>query len=88
MRSLARMLTEWRELAQPCCSIIWFPRAQVLSGYARDRPPMCHYRHQHWNRFITRLADITAHVDFTAMAVAAQDAGLDNARVRRPGFFL
>jgi SAM-dependent MidA family methyltransferase len=40
---------------------------------------MCHYRHHaHADPFyLPGLQDITAHVDFTAMAVAAQDAGLD-----------
>ena len=40
---------------------------------------MCHYRHHaHPDPFyLPGLQDITAHVDFTAMAVAAQDAGLD-----------
>ena len=40
---------------------------------------MCHYRHHaHPEPFyLPGLQDITAHVDFTAMALAAQDAGLD-----------
>lgn len=40
---------------------------------------MCHYRHHaHPDPFyLPGLQDITAHVDFTAMALAAQDAGLD-----------
>jgi SAM-dependent MidA family methyltransferase len=40
---------------------------------------MCHYRHHaHTEPFyLPGLQDITAHVDFTAMALAAQDAGLD-----------
>src|SRR5262249_43146223 len=38
---------------------------------------MCHYRHHaHPDPFfLPGLQDITAHVDFTAMALAAQDAG-------------
>ena len=40
---------------------------------------MCHYRHHaHAEPFyLPGLQDITAHVDFTAMALAAQDAGAD-----------
>ncbi|HEX19871.1 MAG TPA: SAM-dependent methyltransferase, partial [Acidiferrobacteraceae bacterium] len=40
---------------------------------------MCHYRHRaHDNPFThIGLQDITAHVDFTAMAEAASKAGLD-----------
>ena len=39
---------------------------------------MCHYRHHaHPDPFyLPGLQDITAHVDFTAMALASQDAGL------------
>jgi len=40
---------------------------------------MCHYRHHaHPDPFyLPGLQDITAHVDFTAMALAAQDGGVD-----------
>ena len=40
---------------------------------------MCHYRHHvHPEPFyLPGLQDITAHVDFTAMALSAQDAGLE-----------
>ena len=40
---------------------------------------MCHYRHHaHPDPFfLPGLQDITSHVDFTAMALAAQDAGLE-----------
>jgi len=40
---------------------------------------MCHYRHHaHPDPFfLPGLQDLTAHVDFTAMALAAQDAGLE-----------
>jgi SAM-dependent MidA family methyltransferase len=40
---------------------------------------MCHYRHHaHPDPFhLPGLEDVTAHVDFTAMALAAQDAGAD-----------
>ncbi|HZX28145.1 MAG TPA: SAM-dependent methyltransferase, partial [Telluria sp.] len=40
---------------------------------------MCHYRHHaHPDPFfLPGLQDLTAHVDFTAMALAAQHAGLD-----------
>lgn len=40
---------------------------------------MCHYRHHaHTDPFyMPGLQDVTAHVDFTAMALAAQDGGLD-----------
>ena len=39
----------------------------------------CHYRHRFHNDpfFLPGLQDITAHVDFTAMARAAQSAGAE-----------
>jgi SAM-dependent MidA family methyltransferase len=52
---------------------------------------MCHYRHHaHPDPFyLPGLQDITAHVDFTAMALAAQDAGLDVlAYMSQAGFLL
>jgi SAM-dependent MidA family methyltransferase len=50
--------------------------------YHHDRSAgtlMCHYRHHaHPDPFyLPGLQDITAHVDFTAMALAAQDAGAE-----------
>ncbi len=50
--------------------------------YHEDRTTgtlMCHYRHRaHGDPLILPgLQDITAHVDFTALAYAAQEAGLD-----------
>ncbi len=40
---------------------------------------MCHYRHysHHDPLILPGLQDITAHVDFTALAQAAQQAGLE-----------
>jgi SAM-dependent MidA family methyltransferase len=52
---------------------------------------MCHYRHHaHPDPFyLPGLQDVTAHVDFTAMALAAQDAGADVlAYMSQAGFLL
>ena len=52
---------------------------------------MCHYRHHSHPEpfFLPGLQDITAHVDFTAMALAAQDAGLPVlAYLNQSGFLL
>jgi SAM-dependent MidA family methyltransferase len=56
-----------------------FPRAEF---YHRDRSSgtlMCHYRHRaHSDPLVlVGLQDITAHVDFTAIAAAGIEAGLD-----------
>jgi len=56
-----------------------FPAHEYYVDQRSGGTLMCHYRHHaHPEPFyLPGLQDITAHVDFTAMAVAAQDAGLD-----------
>ena len=56
-----------------------FPAHEYYLGQRDGGTLMCHYRHHaHPDPFyLPGLQDITAHVDFTAMALAAQDAGLD-----------
>jgi len=51
---------------------------------------MCHYRHRaHDNPFVyPGLQDITAHVDFTAIAEAAVSSGLEVRGYNTQGFFL
>ena len=56
-----------------------FPAHEYYLGLRATGTLMCHYRHHaHADPFYyPGLQDITAHVDFTAMALAAQDAGVD-----------
>lgn len=56
-----------------------FPRAEYYHPQRAAGTLMCHYRHQaHTDPFhLPGLQDITAHVDFSAIADAALDAGLD-----------
>ncbi|MDM5175879.1 SAM-dependent methyltransferase [Massilia sp. DJPM01] len=56
-----------------------FPAHEFYLDQRMGGTLMCHYRHHaHPEPFyLPGLQDITAHVDFTAMALAAQDAGLD-----------
>jgi SAM-dependent MidA family methyltransferase len=56
-----------------------FPAHEYYLDQRRAGTLMCHYRHHaHPDPFyLPGLQDITAHVDFTAMALAAQDGGLD-----------
>jgi len=56
-----------------------FPAREFYLGDRATGTLMCHYRHHsHPDPFYyPGLQDITAHVDFTAMALAAQDAGAD-----------
>ena len=55
-----------------------FPRAEFYHPQRSQGTLMCHYQHRaHDDPFIlVGLQDITAHVDFTAMAEAGTDAGL------------
>jgi SAM-dependent MidA family methyltransferase len=50
----------------------------------------CHYRHRYHNDpfFLPGLQDITAHVDFTAMARAAEQAGAEVAGYTTQAYFL
>lgn len=56
-----------------------FPAREYYHEQRSTGTLMCHYRHHaHPEPFyLPGLQDITAHVDFTAMALAAQDAGAD-----------
>ncbi|NTV94917.1 MAG: class I SAM-dependent methyltransferase [Thiobacillus sp.] len=56
-----------------------FPRAEYYHPDRREGTLMCHYRHRSFDApfYLPGLVDITAHVDFTLIADAALDAGLD-----------
>lgn len=56
-----------------------FPRAEYYHPQRHHGTLMCHYRHHNHDKALSLvgLQDITAHVDFTAMAEAAVEAGLD-----------
>jgi SAM-dependent MidA family methyltransferase len=56
-----------------------FPRAEYYHPQRTRGTLMCHYRHRaHGDPFAwPGLTDITAHVDFTAMAEAGERAGLE-----------
>ena len=56
-----------------------FPRREFYHPQRRQGTLMCHYRHHaHGEPFsYPGLTDITCHVDFTAVAVAGIEAGLD-----------
>jgi len=77
MRSLAAMFTGGQGAA--ILVDYGFPAHEYYFDERSGGTLMCHYRHHaHPDPFyLPGLQDITAHVDFTAMALAAQDAGLD-----------
>jgi len=56
-----------------------YPRREYYHPQHREGTLMCHYRHRaHDNPFLwPGLQDITAHVDFTAVAEAGSAAGMD-----------
>jgi len=78
MATLAQMLAR----GQGGAAILFdygFPAHEYYFDQRVTGTLMCHYRHHaHADPFYyPGLQDITAHVDFTAMALAAQDAGAD-----------
>jgi SAM-dependent MidA family methyltransferase len=77
MATLARMLAAGRGAA--ILIDYGFPAHEYYLDERVGGTLMCHYRHHaHPDPFyLPGLQDITAHVDFTAMALAAQDAGLE-----------
>ncbi|WP_455375174.1 class I SAM-dependent methyltransferase [Kaarinaea lacus] len=67
-----------------------FPRHEYYHPDRGQGTLMCHYRHRSHTDvfFYPGLQDITAHVDFTAVAKAANNAGLDIIGYTNQAFFL
>lgn len=67
-----------------------FPRAEYYHPERNHGTLMCHYKHRcHDNPFINiGLQDITAHVDFTAIAIAADASSLNVAGYTNLASFL
>lgn len=67
-----------------------FPRRELYLPQRSQGTLMCHYRHRaHANPLVlTGLQDITAHVDFTALAEAGTGAGLSLAGYTSQAYFL
>jgi SAM-dependent MidA family methyltransferase len=75
-------VAEWGRILQKGALLLidyGFPRHELYHPQRADGTLMCHYRHHaHGDPFwLPGLNDITAHVDFTAMAEAGHEAGLD-----------
>jgi len=75
IRSLAEVMTQSVALFID----YGFPRAEYYHPQRSDGTLMCHYRHRaHGDPFfLPGLQDITAHVDFSAIAATAHASGLD-----------
>jgi SAM-dependent MidA family methyltransferase len=79
MRTLAAMFKARGSRGAAILVDYGFPAREYYFDERCSGTLMCHYRHHaHPDPFyLPGLQDLTAHVDFTAMALAAQDAGLD-----------
>lgn len=79
MRSIARMLLKSQGTTAAIFIDYGFPAAEYYHPQRLQGSLMCHYRHHaHPDPFyLPGLQDITAHLDFTAMARAALDEGLE-----------
>lgn len=75
-------------------AVLWFdyglPRPQYYLAERRDGTLICHFRHRaHGNPFVhPGLQDITAWVDFTALAECGAEAGFDLAGFTSQAYFL
>lgn len=67
-----------------------YPRREYYHPERRAGTLLCHYRHRAHDQPLARvgLQDITAYVDFTAVAEAAADAGLELAGFTTQAHFL
>lgn len=95
MRSVAAMLLAGKTVTGQGGVAIWldygFPAHEYYLPQRDQGTLMCHYRHHaHSDPFyLPGLQDITAHVDFTAIASAGVNAGLDLlAYTSQAGFLL
>ena len=83
MRSIAGMLLAGKQNSGKGSACLWldygFPAHEYYLAQRDKGTLMCHYRHHaHPDPFyLPGLQDITAHVDFTAMALAGVQAGLE-----------
>jgi SAM-dependent MidA family methyltransferase len=67
-----------------------FPEKEYYHPHRKDGTLMCHYRHRAHSDpfFFPGLQDITSHVDFSAIAAAAREGGLDLAGYTSQAQFL
>jgi SAM-dependent MidA family methyltransferase len=91
-----RMSAWVKSVTQPLArgAVLWFdyglPRAQYYLPERRDGTLVCHYRHRMSSDPFAHmgLQDITAWVDFTRVAEASRDAGLEVAGFTTQAHFL
>jgi len=91
-----RMSAWVKSVTQPLArgAVLWFdyglPRAQYYLPERRDGTLVCHYRHRMSSDPFVHigLQDITAWVDFTRVAEAGRDAGLELAGFTTQAHFL
>lgn len=86
-------IAEWGRILQRGALLLidyGFPRREIYHPQRAEGTLMCHFRHHaHGDPFwLPGLNDITAHVDFTAIAEAGYEAGLDVLGYTSQGQFL
>lgn len=74
-----RQMGDWLERGAALLIDYGFPRHEYYHAQRNQGTLMCHYRHHAHDQplIMPGQQDITAHVDFTAMADAALEGGLD-----------
>lgn len=74
-----RQMGQWLKRGAALLIDYGFPQAEYYHPQRLQGTLMCHFRHHAHDQplILPGLQDITAHVDFTAMADAALDGGLD-----------
>jgi len=78
----AAWIAEWGQILERGALLLidyGYPQREYYHPQRSRGTLMCHYRHHHHEDplWLPGLNDITAHVDFTAVASAAHDAGLE-----------
>ncbi len=78
----AAWVAEWGRIMERGALLLidyGYPQREYYHPQRNRGTLLCHYRHRHHENplWLPGLNDITAHVDFTAVANAAHDAGLE-----------
>jgi SAM-dependent MidA family methyltransferase len=90
VRAFVRSLADVLERGVALFVDYGFPRKEYYHAQRREGTLMCHYRHHaHADPFfLPGLQDITSHVDFSAVAAAAREGGLELAGYTSQAQFL
>jgi SAM-dependent MidA family methyltransferase len=89
-RAFVRSLGQIMERGVACFIDYGFPAREYYHPDRREGTLMCHYRHRAHDDpfFLPGLQDITSHVDFSAIARSAREAGMEVAGFATQAQFL